>query len=94
MIFEEGTEIVISNKKIGIIKSNGPIDEENNYLVEIGKELKKVYAKNIVSSEEWSTSKLLSIHGPSIFRKKIMNKETSKLIFFCLFLFALHNTIG
>ena len=86
MIFQEGSEVVIFNDQIGIIRSDGPIEKTNIYLVEIGKEFKKVSAENIVSSEEWSRRKLLSIYGTSIFAATTVDKEKSKLIFLNFFL--------
>ena len=82
MIFQEGSEVVIFNDRFGIIRSDGPIDQANIYLVEIGKEVKTVSAENIVSSEEWSRRKLSSIYGTSILVTTIVDKEKSKLIFF------------
>ena len=89
IIFEEGTEVIIYNERIGIIKSDYSTSSTkgtttNSYLVETGKNLEEVCPKDIVSAKEWSKKKLLSTCDESLLWKKMVHKETSKISLKCV----------
>ena len=85
IIFEEGTEVIVDNKRIGIIESSCPTSPEkatNRYLVKIGTNLEVVSESDIVSAEDWSKMKLLATCDASLFCRKMVHKKTSKILFF------------